>query len=88
MYQHHKISPLPIVPISDGYFVITNKRLVFSGDRKSVTTTIDNLVDLHVFSYGLNYSVTARQKPVIIRLSVPEEAELCALVITRLINEL
>jgi len=76
-----------IVPISDGYFVITNKRLVFSGDRKSVTTPIVNLVDLHVFADGINYSVTTRQKPVIIRLPVPEEAELCALIITRLINE-
>lgn len=81
------VSQSGIVPISEGYFVITNKRLVFSGDRKSVTTPIANLVDLHVFADGLNYSVTTRQKPVIIRLPVPEEAELCALVITRLINE-
>lgn len=82
------VSQSGIVPISEGYFVVTNKRLVFSGDRKSVTTPLDKLVDLHVFADGLNYSVTTRQKPVIVRLSVPEEAELCALVITRLINEL
>lgn len=81
------VSQSGIVPISDGYFVITNKRLVFSGDRKSVTTPLDKLMDLHVFSDGLNYSVTTRQKPVIVKLSVPEEAELCAMVITRLINE-
>lgn len=81
------VSQSGIVPISEGYFVITNKRLVFSGDRKSVTTPIDKLVDLHVFSDGLNYSVTTRQKPVIIKLAVREEAELCALIITRLINE-
>ena len=81
------VSQSGIVPISEGYFVITSKRLVFSGDRKSVTTPIDKLVDLHVFADGLNYSVTTRQKPVIIRLRVPEEAELCALIITRLINE-
>lgn len=81
------VSQSGIVPISEGYFVITSKRLVFSGDRKSVTTPLDKLVDLHVFSDGLNYSVTTRQKPVIIKLPVSEEAELCALVITRLIND-
>jgi len=81
------VSESGLVPISDGYFVVTSKRLVFSGDRKTVTTKIDQLLDLHVFADGLNYSASNRQKPVIVRFSAPEEAELCALVISRLINE-
>ena len=85
--QGKMVSQSGIVPVSEGYFVITNKRLVFSGDRKSITTPIEKLIDLHIFADGLNYSVTTRQKPVIIRLSAPEEAELSALVIPQLINE-
>ncbi len=81
------VSQSGLVPISDGYFVITNKRVVFTGDRKSVSPPIAKLLDLHVFSDGINFSVDGKQKPVIVRLSVSEEAELCALIISRLINE-
>lgn len=81
------VSQTGLVIISEGYFIITNKRLVFSGDRKSVSTAIEKLLDLNVFSNGLSFSATNRQKPTIIQLSVSEEAELCALIISRLINE-
>lgn len=81
------VSQSGLVPISDGYFVITNKRLVFTGDLKSISTPIEKLLDLHVFSDGLNFSVAGKQRPVIVRLSVSEEAELCALIISRLLNE-
>lgn len=81
------VSQSGLVPISDGYFVITSKRLVFTGDRKSVSTPIAKLLDLHVFSDGLNFTADGKVKPVIVRLSSNEEAELSALLITRLINE-
>lgn len=76
-----------MVTVSEGYFVVTNKRLVFSGDRKSVATPFDKLLDLHIFSDGLNFSSSVRQKPVIVRLSSTEEAELCGVLISRLLNE-
>jgi len=81
------VSQSGMVPVSDGYFVITNKRLVFTGDRKSVSTTIPKLLDLHIFSDGLNFSVAGKVKPVIVRFATNEESELCGLVISRLINE-
>lgn len=82
------VSQSGLVPVSDGNFVITNKRLVFTGDRKSVSTPIEKLLDLHVFSDGLNFTATGNVKPVIIRLNSGEDAELCAVLISRLINEL
>jgi hypothetical protein len=76
-----------MVEISDGYFIVTNQRLVFSGNRKSVSTPFNKLLDLHIFSNGLNFSSSLRQKPVIVRVSRSEEAELCGVLISRLINE-
>jgi hypothetical protein len=76
-----------LITVSKGYFVVTNQRLVFSGDRKSVNTPFDKLLDLHLFSDGLNFSSSLRQKPVIVQFPNGEDAEVCGLVITRLINE-
>lgn len=75
------------VPISDGHFVVTSKRLVFTGNNKSITSDIAQLLDLQTFSDALQFNVTNRQKPTTIKFEVPEEVELCALVISRIINE-
>lgn len=76
-----------MVQVSDGYFIVTNKRLVFSGTRKSVSTPYSKLLDLHVYADGLNFSSASRQKPVIVRLSRIEEADMCGVLISRIINE-
>ncbi len=76
-----------MVEVSDGYFIITNKRVVFSGNRKSVSTPLNKLLDVHLFNDGLNFSSSLREKPVIVRLSKNEEAELCGAIISRLLNE-
>jgi hypothetical protein len=75
------------VPISDGYFIVTNKRLFFSGSRKSVSTNLDKLLDLQVFADGLKIASTSRQKPTYISFYRSEEAELAAVLISRIINE-
>lgn len=77
-----------LVVVSQGYFNITNKRLVFSGNKKSVVGNFDKLIDLQLFADGLKYSVTSRQKPTIIQFDINEEAELSGLVISRILNEL
>ncbi|MEJ7848874.1 MAG: hypothetical protein WKF92_12380 [Pyrinomonadaceae bacterium] len=82
------VSQSGLIPVSDGYFVVTNKRLVFTGDRKSVSTPIEKLLDLHIFSDGLNFTQMGKVKPIIVRLNSNEESELCALLISRLINEI
>lgn len=81
------VSRSGMVAISDGYFIVTNKRLVFSGSRKSVSTPFGKLLDIHVFNDGLNFSSSTRQKPVIVKLSRSEEAEMCGVLISRLLNE-
>ena len=76
-----------MVAISDGYFIATNKRLVFSGDRKSVSTSFAKLMDMHVFSDGVTFSSSQRQKPVIVKLSSEQEAEMAGVLISRLLSE-
>jgi hypothetical protein len=74
-----------LVPVSDGTFSVTNKRLIFSGNKKSNSTPIPKLLDLQLYADAIQYSITTRQKPVIVGFS-DQSAELCAVVISRLIN--
>lgn len=76
-----------IVPVSDGYFNLTSKRLIFSGSAKSVNSSLDKLLDLQLYSDALQFSVTNRQKPTLIGFNRPEESEMCGLMISRLLNK-
>ena len=77
-----------MVKVADGYLVITNQRIVFSGDRKTVASPLAKLIDFNLYSDALSFSVEGRQKPVIAMLARPEEAEMCGVLISRLLNEL
>ncbi len=83
--QSHSITES--VCVSEGYFIITNKRLVFSGTRKSVSSDLSKLLDMQIYSNALQFSVTSRQKPTTVKFSRGEEVEMCGVIISRLLNE-
>ena len=76
-----------MVPVSEGYFIVTNQRIVFSGDKKSVATPFNKLIDLQVYADAIQFAVSNRQKPVIVKFNTAEESELSALIVSRLIND-
>jgi len=80
------VSERDIVPISFGEFTITNQRLVFSGDKKSVNAELSKLQDLEFFSNGLRFSLTNRQLPITVQLEDSRCAEVCRLYISRILN--
>jgi hypothetical protein len=82
----HIQSQSGLIPISDGYFIITNKRLVFSGNKKSVVSLLDKLIDFQLYADALQFSVSNRQKPTTIRLARLEEVEISGLIVSRLLN--
>jgi hypothetical protein len=57
------ISDSANVPIASGSFVITNRRLIFSGDAKSFATKLEKIIDLTPHLDGLRYAESNRQKP-------------------------
>ena len=74
-------------PVSNGTFVITNQRLVFRGDTKSINTPHSKLLDIETYADAIRFSVTNRQKPVTIRFFSPQSSELAALIISRMLNQ-
>lgn len=83
----HIQSERDVVPISLGEFVITNRRLIFSGDRKSVNAPLGKVLDLDLFSDGLRFSLTNRQKPVTVQFYSQQSAELAGLFVSRVLNQ-
>lgn len=80
------VSQTGLVLVSDGYFIVTNKRVVFSGERKTVTTPIIKLIDVHITNNGIIYSVDGKAKSIIIQMFEDAQPELSALILSRLIN--
>lgn len=75
-----------IIPISGGEFTITSQRLVFSGDRKSVNAPFPKLQNLEMYSDGLRFSLTNRQKPIMVQFYNAESVELVGMFISRILN--
>jgi hypothetical protein len=83
----HLVSQTGIVPISDGKFVVTNKRLIFSGDKKSVNAPLDKLLDVEFYKDGVRFALTNRQKPVMVQFYTEQSAELAAMYVSRVLNQ-
>lgn len=75
------------VPVSLGDFVITNQRLIFSGDRKSVNAPLSKLLDVDVLADGIRFSLTNRQKAITVQFFTPQSTEIAATVLSRVLNQ-
>ena len=73
------------VPVSTGDLVLTNKRVVFRGDKKSFNYRLDKLLDVQLFAEGLLLTDSAG-KPRIVRFESSENADIVGSVLTQTIN--
>ncbi len=55
-HRGHLVADLAIVPVSFGEFVITNKRVVFIGDKKSFSLKLEKILNIEFYSDGVNMS--------------------------------
>lgn len=56
-----------IVPISTGELIITSKRLIFRGDSKSFATKLDKILDIRLFTDGVQFSENNKSKPRLVK---------------------
>lgn len=76
-----------MVRVSEGTFAVTNKRLIFSGDKKSFSAEYKKLLDIQLFSDGIQFSLTSRQKPIIVGLHNSKNVEIIATLVSYIINQ-
>lgn len=84
-HRGHIVSETGIVPVSGGDFVITNKRAIFSGDRKSFALRIDKLLDLEMFSNGTRLT-DDKGKIRQVQFNKPENTDIVGAVLAQVIN--
>lgn len=81
------ISETAVVPTATGKLVITNKRVVFIGDRKSLNIKLDLILNLEMYTDGMNIT-DSKGTPRIIQLVNKLNTDIVGSVLSRSINNI
>lgn len=71
-----QVSEKGIVSVASGNFIITNKRIMFNSIEKSFDIRLDKIMGLNFADDGIVFNTSNRQKPYIIELINPKNAEI------------
>ena len=74
------------VKVSSGKLFITNKRIIFSGDKKSFSTGLNKIIDINLFSNGLKFSEMNRNEPRFISFDRSGNQEIFGAILNSAIN--
>lgn len=86
-HRGHIVSETGIVTVSSGDLVITNKRAIFRGDRKSFVLRLEKLLDLQMFSDGARIT-DDKGKIRQVKFSLPENTDIVGAVLAQVISRL
>jgi len=76
-----------VVPVSGGLLTITNKRIVFSGDNRSINAPLEKVLIVELFNDGIRFGQTNKQKPSLIKFADSRNAEIFGLYVSRILNQ-
>jgi hypothetical protein len=85
-HRGHLVTETGIVPISAGDIIITSKRAIFRGDRKSFNTRLDKLLDIQVYSDGARLT-DAAGKPRVLQFASRENTDIFGLILSSAVNQ-
>lgn len=85
-HKGHYVADKENVKVSSGKLIITNKRLIFSGDNKSFSTRIDKIIDINLFANGLKFSEINKNKPRLIEFEKKGNQEIFGAILSSAIN--
>lgn len=80
------VSKTAVVPVSRGALVLTNKRVVFAGDRKSFSHPWARILALNLFEDGAQISSTTRSAPAVVQFENQANAEIVGAVVSQLLT--
>lgn len=82
------VSEKALVPVSRGEFVITSRRLIFRGDRKSTTQHWSHVIDLQVYNDGVLIGSSRRKTPILLRFTQPDDTDIVGMVLSAVMAQL
>lgn len=75
-----------VVPVSSGELILTNKRTIFRGDKKSFVLSIPKLLDVSFFTNGVKLT-DDKGKPRTVMFKTKENVDIVGAVLSRVIND-
>jgi hypothetical protein len=82
----HLVADRATVPVSSGSVIVTNKRLIFAGDAKSLSLRLNKLLEVHCYSNGVRFS-EENGKGHLIRFLSADNIDIVAAILSHAINE-
>ena len=74
------------VAVSEGDLVLTNKRAVFRGDRKSFAASLDKILNFELYANAIQLSESNRSKSRLIQFRDTENTDIVGSIITYVLN--
>jgi len=74
-----------VVPVSSGELIVTSKRVVFRGDRKSINLRLDKLLEVQLYSDGFRFS-DDKGKPHLLQFTTPGNSDVIGATLSFAIN--
>ena len=85
-HRGHITSEIGVVAVSEGEMVITSKRVVFRGDKKSFASKLDNILDIQLFTNGFQFSENNKSKPRLLKFKQEGNHDIIGAVLSYAIN--
>ena len=85
-YQGRVVSQTGMVVVSNGELIITSKRVIFRGDRKSFSIKLENILDIQLFSNGIYFSENNKSKLRMINFNQEGNHNIIGAVLSHAIN--
>lgn len=82
----HIVNQTGLVPVSTGDIIITNKRIIFRGDGKSFAVKLDKLLDMQIFSNGLQFSENNKSKPRLVKFKEQGNYDIVGAILSYAVN--
>ena len=85
-HRGHIVSETGLIPVSDGELITTNKRIIFRGDGKSFAIKLDKILDIQIFTNGLQFSENNKPKPRMITFKQKGNHDIVGAILSYVIN--
>lgn len=85
-HRGHIVSETGVVSVSDGELVVTSKRIIFRGDGKTFAIKLDKILDIQIFTNGLQFSENNKPKPRMIKFKQEGNHDIVGAVLSYAIN--
>jgi len=85
-HRGHLVSEVGVVAVSEGELVLTNNRLVFRGDKKSLSVKLGNILDIQLCASGLQFSELNKSKPKLVKFKEKGNCDIIGAILSYTIN--